>query len=220
MNYLSSNKAPHDFYHKEMLDFAKGLSCIGHVISIFAFIYAVNYIYSFPYVPLEWSNVTMTNIFLIQKIWNYLIYFTLLLCISDILSYILFFISFIFVVTLSSLVSGQYWLCKSLEASLSFLLWKKICTGVNFFGDIIKFFSEIIWHWRILVVRIFIIAFFFQDRFLFLPLAVLEPALLTRQSSNSETLLLLPSKVLVLKACASIAHLTLVSRSLTVLVTK
>lgn len=165
MNSLSSNKTPHDFYHKEMLDFAKGLSCIGHVISIFAFIYAVNYIYSFPYVSLEWSNVTMTNIFLIQKIWNYLIYFTLLLCISDILSYILFFISFIFVVTLSSLVSGQYWLCKSLEASLSFLLWKKICTGVNFFGDIIKFFSEIIWHWRILVVRIFIIAFFSKTGF-------------------------------------------------------
>lgn len=81
-------KTPHDFYHEEMLDFAKGLSCIGHVISIFAFIYAMSYIYSFPYVSREWSNVTMTNIFLIQKIWNYLIYFTLLLCISDILSFI------------------------------------------------------------------------------------------------------------------------------------
>lgn len=55
--------------------------------------------------------------------------------------YIELYFSFIFVVTLSSLVSGQYWLCKSLEASLSFLLCKKICTDVNFFGDIIKFFQ-------------------------------------------------------------------------------
>ena len=56
-------KPPHDFYYKEMSDFAKGLSYIDHVISIFAFIYVVNYIYSFPYVSLEWSNVTMINIF-------------------------------------------------------------------------------------------------------------------------------------------------------------